>query len=90
MTDVGPSFILYACSLLKCMYTTKNKMTARNNICFPWDMGLVSTEDIQSKQNDGSGVQKSSNTENGCHVQLRASCMHGCLLNPSLQHMSAN
>ena len=37
MTDVGPSFILHACSLLKCMYTTKNKMTARNNICFPWD-----------------------------------------------------
>ena len=37
MTDVGPSFILHACSVLKCMYTTKNKMTARNNICFPWD-----------------------------------------------------
>ena len=53
-------------------------------------MGLVNTEDIQSKQNDGSGVQKSSNTENEFHVQLRASCMHGCLLNRSLQHMSAN
>ena len=53
-------------------------------------MGLVNTEDIQSKQNDGSGVQKSCNTENDCHVQLRASCMHGCLLNRSLQHMSAN
>ena len=38
-------------------------------------MGLVDTEDIQSKQNDGSGVQKSCNTENECHVQLRASCM---------------
>ena len=53
-------------------------------------MGLVDTEDIQSKQNDGSGVQKSCNTENDCHVQLRASCMHGCLLNRSLQHMSSN
>ena len=53
-------------------------------------MGLVNTEDIQSKQNDGSGVQKSCNKENDCHVQLRASCMHGCLLNRSLQHMSAN
>ena len=40
MTDVGPSFILHACSVLKCMYTTKNKMTARNNICFPWDQWI--------------------------------------------------
>eukprot|EP01047_Picozoa_sp_COSAG01_P091522 COSAG01_NODE_23105_length_828_cov_1.015089_1_plen_39_part_01 len=39
-------------------------------------MELVNTEYIQSKQNDGSGVQKSCNRENDWHVQMRASCMH--------------
>ena len=87
--DGRGSVFYFTCMLSAKMYVHYKKQ----NDCaqkYLFSMELVNTEDIQSKQNDGSGVQKSCNRENDWHVQMRASCMHGCLLNRSLQHMSAN